>query len=172
MYGSFSDAYPDPNATIPNPAAAARPLNPAIRPRESSVVRQPQPPPSEPPAEKPQDSYVLDIQSGDFSGALSTYRVVVVKAWAKWCAPCKHLGQKMETLAYSLADYTRNKHVLCLADDIDHPSSIHREKVDVVPTVFVYHQGRLESVYTGLDYDQFLHKLKALLDHPVPTAAP
>jgi thioredoxin 1 len=174
MYGTVSESYPDPAGSARESAAsAARPLNPVIRPpRPVMVTAAPRPAAEQqaPAAEIPDEqSYVLDIQSGDFGNALNSYRIVVVKAWAKWCAPCKHLGKKMETLAHSLADYTRNRHVLFLSDDIDHPSTLHREKVEVVPTIFLYHQGKLESVYTGLDYDQFLHKLKAHLDQPVPT---
>lgn len=91
----------------------------------------------------------------DFRETLRNKRIVVVKAWANWCQPCKVFGPKMEDLGKQLEAYIKTHHLCFLNEDIDDEESIHREKLEVVPTFFIYNKGKLEQVFTGVDFDAF-----------------
>lgn len=96
---------------------------------------------------------------------LKKYKIIVVKAWAKWCQPCLHASKKIGELSHQLQDYIKLKHLLFMSDDIDSPNSLHREKVQdfVIPAFFIYYKGELDSVYPGNEYSNFIQKLSDLL---------
>jgi hypothetical protein len=90
-----------------------------------------------------------------FNSALPDYEMIVVKAWASWCMPCKTTAPMYEALGHRLKDYVQQDRLLLLKDNIDNEDSIHKEHVSVVPTYFVYVRGKIEKVYTGVDFEEF-----------------
>jgi thiol-disulfide isomerase/thioredoxin len=90
-----------------------------------------------------------------FNSALPDYEMIVVKAWAPWCMPCNTTAPMYEALGHRLKDYVQQDRLLLLKDNIDNEDSIHKEHVSVVPTYFVYIHGKIEKVYTGVDFEEF-----------------
>jgi thiol-disulfide isomerase/thioredoxin len=121
-----------------------------------------------------ESKYIKDIQSQNFGEMLQVNKIVIVKAWASWCEPCKIAKEKTELLASQLTEYIDNNYICFLNDNIDHENSYHKKKVDVIPTFFVYFRGTLGHVYTGVEFDELVETIKVLLsqpDHgPVPVA--
>lgn len=113
-----------------------------------------------------ESEFIKDIQSQNFGEILQVNKIVVVKAWATWCEPCKIAKEKIELLASQLTDYITNNYICFLNDNIDHENSIHKRKVDVIPTFFVYFKGQLAHVFTGVEFDNLVESIKVLLSQP------
>jgi thioredoxin 2 len=70
---------------------------------------------------------------------------VVVDLWATWCAPCRAIGQALETIATDLAGLIKVVKV-----DVDaSPRTAARFEVRAVPRVLLFDRGRLVSDRTG-----------------------
>lgn len=110
--------------------------------------------------------YIKDIQSQNFGELLQVNKIVVVKAWASWCEPCKVAKEKTEQLASQLVDYINNNYICFLNDNIDHEKSFHKKKVDVIPTFFVYFKGELKNVFTGVEFDNLVDVIRTYLSEP------
>ena len=84
--------------------------------------------------------------------AIKSTRIVVVKAEADWCEPCRVLRPRYEELAEKAQQTTQ---FAFFTDDIDQPDSYHVSKVTAVPTFFVYIDGNIEpkKIFTG-DFEQ------------------
>lgn len=63
--------------------------------------------------------------------------VVVIYMWSNSCRPCHMVRDKYERLATEF----QNENVLFFKDNIDLPTSFHRNNVDVVPTFFILCDG-------------------------------
>lgn len=99
-------------------------------------------------------SYDL-MSSADLQKVLHQVEVIVVDAWAPWCQPCKKAGIKFELLGEKFRSFIEQKKLLLLKDNIDNEdNSYHRQLVEVVPTFFVYIQGKLVDVVTGVDFER------------------
>lgn len=133
-YNNYSDAYPKPIAKVENNNT------------EDNI-------------------YSFDIKDIDnFKKHLVIYKIVVVKAWASWCEPCKLAGKRIETLGKQLKDYIDNKYIVFLNDNIGNENSLHKGKLEVVPTFFIYFKGKLVSIYNGLEFNNFQDKIVELLN--------
>jgi len=134
MYNQFSDAYPKPELKKP---------------------------------EYVEKNYVYSSDIGDlehFNHHLMSYKIVIVKAWSPTCQPCKHAGQKIEDLGKQLKQYIDYKYIVFLNDNVTDPNSLHKTRLQVVPTFFIYFKGKLESVFTGLEFNEFQDKIVELLN--------
>jgi thiol-disulfide isomerase/thioredoxin len=108
----------------------------------NSAYPKPQPRVETEPSEKYQ--WTFPIQNREHLGkAIQSFPIVVVKAWAVWCQPCKIAGQKLDAFAETLSDY--NKYILFMSDNIDNEDSYFKEQVNVVPTFFVFFQGKIDD---------------------------
>ena len=94
--------------------------------------------------------------------ALKNSRVVVVKAEADWCEPCKVLTPQYEALATKCAEL--KNHFTFFTDDIDSDTSHHVNKVTAVPSFFVYTDGDAtpKKIFTG-DFDQLSELINRIL---------
>lgn len=112
--------------------------------------------PEEPePMEDSRRKYTYDLMSGaDLRAVLNSIPVIVVKAWAPWCRPCKKAGVKFEALGEKFNEFLDAKQLLLLNDNIDEETSHHRPMTDVVPSFFVYVNGQLVELFTGVDFDK------------------
>ena len=98
-------------------------------------------------------SYVAHLKNTNhLKLAIKSTRIVIVKAEADWCEPCRLLRPKYEGLAEKAHKTTQ---FTFFTDDIDDPESHHVSKVTVVPTFFVYTDGDIvpKKIFTG-DFDQ------------------
>lgn len=82
------------------------------------------------------------------------FEMVVVDCYADWCQPCKHASKKFEELGKSLGSLFSLNRLILFKDNIERDDSPHRDKIDVVPTFFVYIKSRLVKVFTGVDFDE------------------
>jgi len=106
---------------------------------------------------------------------LSDYPVVVVKAWATWCEPCKTASKNLNILIQTLQDTyptvfqsqvdTHQRPLMLFLDDNIDEESVHRDRVSVVPTFFIYSsingQNKLQT-YTNIEFpdvETALHQL-------------
>lgn len=64
--------------------------------------------------------------------------IIIVYVWSDNCRPCHLVRDKFEALAQKLQD----EDILFFKDNIDLPSSIHRNHVEVVPTFFIICDGQ------------------------------
>lgn len=111
--------------------------------------------------------FSIPDNNDDFNQILKEYPVIIVKAWANWCEPCKLASKKFHILAERYQNLIEAKQLLLLADNIDNPDSIHKSKVDVIPTFFIYINGKINpsQVLTGVDFDKLEHLLSTLFQH-------
>ena len=120
--------------------------------------------PSAPPGTKPKPKSTITTELKDVNHlkfALKCSRVVVVKAEAEWCEPCKVLAPKYEELAASCANIAGG--FAFFTDDVDKENSPHAAKVTAVPTFFVYTDGDPvpKKIFTG-DFDQLSELIKKI----------
>ena len=82
---------------------------------------------------------------------VDTIPVIVLYMWSDSCRPCHLVRDKFE----ALASVMQNENILFFKDNIDKPTSFHKEQVDVVPTFFLICDGHEmehpvhKSRYTG-----------------------
>jgi thioredoxin 1 len=93
-----------------------------------------------------------------FDEILQLKKIVVVDAWADWCIPCRECSPLFEELAHKYL----SPDIIFLKDNIDEEESIHRDKIQVVPTFFIYANGVEHSVIQGGEFDTIRAKLDSL----------
>ena len=111
----------------------------------------------------PKSNITIELKDANhLKFALKNSRVVVVKAEADWCEPCKVLAPKYEELAAKCS--SMKDHFVFLTDDIDRETSYHAAKVTAVPTFFVYTDGDVnpKKTFTG-DFDQLAELINRIL---------
>lgn len=96
-------------------------------------------------------SYDIPTNLEQWKDIISRTPVIVIYMWSDSCRPCHLIRDKFERMAHQF----KNDHVLFFKDNIDLPTSFHRDQVDVVPTFFLICDGRelkhpvYKSVYNG-----------------------
>ena len=99
------------------------------------------------------------IDHSQFIKLLKKYPIIVVDAWAAWCAPCKIIAPHFEILA---TKYKNVKSIIFLTDNIDNEDSEHRNKVSAIPAFFIYYNGKKIKKFVGESIDvleTFINKL-------------
>ena len=103
---------------------------------------------------------VFDIDSSEsFQNILETFPIVVVDVWAPWCNPCRQLGPKYDKLAHKFEEAFNERRVIFLKDNIENNEDIHKPIVAVVPSFFIYVQGKRNVVEKFSDIDMILQDL-------------
>jgi thioredoxin 1 len=92
-------------------------------------------------------SRVNTLSTHEFaSEVLNASGVVVVDLYADWCAPCRALAPVMDRLAQAYAGRVKFGKV-----NVDtEPEIARRYQVSSIPTLLVFHNGRLVSRTAGL----------------------
>jgi thiol-disulfide isomerase/thioredoxin len=125
---------------------------------------------------------ILDINelTDSFETLIQKYKMIVVKIWAPWCEPCKVASKKVNQMINDLVEQYGNMvgiNILFLHDNIDHPNSVHREKINVVPTFYIYYtldggKSVSQTYFTNLDFPHFVetvHNLYQQVNQPQHT---
>jgi thioredoxin 1 len=100
--------------------------------------------------QKPQPGISVE----DFNKKVNTDKIVLVDFYAKWCAPCKKMGPWLEELSTQYTDQ-----VTLLKINVDENSTlVGSMKVDVLPTILLYKNGKKVWSKTGLAEKEELEK--------------
>lgn len=100
---------------------------------------------------------------------ISNTPVVVIYMWSEHCRPCALIRDKFERLVASL----QNEHILFVKDNIDLPTSFHKNHVEVVPTFYILCDGKelrnanYPSVFNGWMQEQMEQSIKYHLSQSV-----
>lgn len=96
-------------------------------------------------------SYDIPTDVEQWKQVVSQTPVIVIYMWSNTCRPCHLIRDKFEQLAHMF----QNDNVLFFKDNIDLPTSFHKNQIDVVPTFFLLCDGRelkhpvYKSIYNG-----------------------
>jgi thiol-disulfide isomerase/thioredoxin len=108
----------------------------------------------------PKNIYSYDLKdTTDLTKIMGLFPIVIVDAWAEWCEPCKKVSKLYEKLAERFLDEHQNRLVIFVKDNIDNPDSYHVDKVQSIPTIFVY--VNKELVFRSDGYEE--EKIESLL---------
>jgi len=129
---------------------------------------------------KPLVLYTQNIQTiypphttvlSQFNQYLSDYALVVVKAWAPWCEPCKEASKRFNEIIQSIRStfpslfMPPNPKVIFLDDNIEEEDSIHRNRVNAIPTFFYYSSIQNQNItdsFSNIDFNPFVNVLQNL----------
>ena len=118
--------------------------------------------------------YIIPIrESKDFIEFLKKNQIVVVKAWASYCQPCKVFGEKLEELARNIySNMNAQNLIVFLSDNIERENSIFAKQVNVIPTFFIFYRSKLMRVHTALEYKQFVNDVHELIQECLQSSTP
>lgn len=96
--------------------------------------------------------------------------LVLVDFWATWCGPCKQLGPVLEKVVRSYGGRVR----LVKIDTDAHPSIAAQLRVQSLPTVYAFRDGRPLDGFVGVQSETMLRQFidRMIGDEPVEEGAP
>src|SRR6266542_298637 len=100
-------------------------------------------------------SHVIDVSDETFADAVldeSRRRPVVVDFWASWCQPCRMLSPMLERLANEAG----GTFLLAMVDVDANPQLAMAFRIQSVPTVIAFRDGRLFDQFSGVLPEQSL----------------
>lgn len=95
---------------------------------------------------------VMDTNDATFENAVKSDDLVVVDCWAPWCGPCRILAPTIEGLA---KDYSGRVRFYKLNTD-DNPKVAAQFRIRSIPTIFMFHKGKLEDTIIGAVPRQYI----------------
>jgi putative thioredoxin len=107
-----------------------------------------------------QTANVIDVTLENFQAAVlqTSMRVpVLVDFWADWCAPCKVLTPVLE----KLAEEYKGAFVVAKVNGDSQPDLVAHFGVRSLPTVKLFHQGRIVDEFTGAKPEK---QIRTMLD--------
>lgn len=88
---------------------------------------------------------VLIISDQIFEKTISK-GVVLIDFWATWCGPCRIQGPIIEEIAKEM----KGNVTICKMDIDKNPSTPTRFKVEYIPTIIIFKDGKMIETFTGL----------------------
>ena len=108
--------------------------------------------------------YSYDLKdTEDLTKIIELFPIVVVDVWAEWCEPCKKVSVLYEELAKRFLEAHQKRLVIFVKDNIDHPDSYHADKVQSIPTIFIYVNKELVFRSDGYEEEKIVSLLQGWL---------
>jgi putative thioredoxin len=111
--------------------------------------------------------WVIEVGDADFDRQVmrqSYERMVVVDFWAPWCQPCLMLAPILE----KVIGQHGGSIVLAKVNTDENPTLAAEFRIEVLPTVMVFRDGKVAFQFQGLVMEE---QLRELLDQLMPTEA-
>ena len=90
---------------------------------------------------------IIELTENDFDAqVLDSHKPVLIDFWAPWCQPCLMLAPIIDQLA---EDYGDSISVARVNID-DEPQLAVEYQVNAIPTVILFHRGKLVKKFTGV----------------------
>jgi thioredoxin 1 len=89
---------------------------------------------------------VLIISDQIFEKTISK-GIVLVDFWATWCAPCRIQGPIIDEIAKEM----KGKVTVCKMDIDKNPVTPAKFKVEYIPTIIIFKDGKMIETFTGLN---------------------
>ena len=86
-----------------------------------------------------------ELTAQTFDETIRDNAVVLVDFWAPWCGPCRMVGPFIDQIAEAYA----GKAAVCKVNVDERPDIAARFGVSTIPTVMVFHQGKLVERAVG-----------------------
>ena len=86
-----------------------------------------------------------ELTAQTFDETIQGNAVVLVDFWAPWCGPCRMVGPYIDQIAEAYAC----KAAVCKVNVDECPEIAARYGVSTIPTVMVFHQGKLVERAVG-----------------------
>lgn len=86
-----------------------------------------------------------ELTAQTFDETIQGNVVVLVDFWAPWCGPCRMVGPYIDQIAEAYA----GKAAVCKVNVDECPEIAARYGVSTIPTVMVFHQGKLVERAVG-----------------------
>ncbi len=100
------------------------------------------------PGAAPAGAYIKDSDTANFKADVidaSMETPIIVDFWATWCGPCKQLGPALEKVVNGTKGAVRLVKI-----DVDaNPELSAQLRIQSIPTVFAFHQGRPVDAFQG-----------------------
>lgn len=107
---------------------------------------------------------IADIEN--FKHVLDHTKIVVVYVWAPWCRACRPSNGLYLQLAQAWINNIQNREIVFVKDDIDHVRTLHKRRVEVVPTFILYHDGREVDRVVGNDLNKLNECIRKWIQIP------
>ena len=102
-------------------------------------------------AENSAGGEVLIISDQIFDKTISK-GIVLVDFWATWCGPCRIQGPIVDEIAKEM----NGKVTVCKMDIDKNPSTPARFKIQYIPTIIIFKDGKMIETLTGLNNKETL----------------
>ncbi len=87
----------------------------------------------------------IEVNSQNFDQLTSSDKPCLIDFWAEWCGPCRMLSPIINELSEELAD----KITICKCNVDDNMSIAEKFKVMSIPTLIIFHKGKLVDQHIG-----------------------